>query len=362
VQIVPGEYHLTPKEFVDSTCGNCEDPNTAVAATYGLQVSGKGLWIQGPEDHSAVIITHSGYGLFFNHCEACDIEDLTITGGERDEDGNATDAAIVVKNSNVSIKHNQIRDNIGDSATVAENVVGIMGICGRENSTMYVFENQIMRNSWDGIALYRGASATIAFNIIDGVDKAGGKQAGGGRGVAIGVTWNAKANIEYNLVRRYWKGIGLFMDAYGRVEHNIIEDMLTWGIALWDADRGKPVGVIEDNVIYNTGACGASITSSREENPGHFIGNVIVKTAQDPRYDSPDYYCYQCALAEHAVPENFRIEGNVFYDNRRATDDLRDYDVSETEFLEAIEPICEYFSQYEVFEESDFMNVYWADD
>ena len=81
-----------------------------------------------------------------------------------------------------------------------------------------------------------------AINVIDGVDKAGGKARGGGRGVAIGVTWNASAEIRRNRVTRYWKGIGLFVDARGTVEENVVEEMLTWGIAFWDAGRGKPVG------------------------------------------------------------------------------------------------------------------------
>ena len=180
--------------------------------------------------------------------------------------------------------------------------------------------------------------------------------AGGGRGVAIGITWNAKADIEYNLVRRYWKGIGIFVDANGRLRYNIIEDLLTWGIALWDAGKGEPVGYIENNIVYNTGACGVSITRSAPgDSPGKLTNNVIAHTGQDERYDDPEYYCYQCALAEHAVPANFNISDNVFYDNRRATDNLPDYDMSDVDFREAIAPICEEFLQYEFLSESDFL-------
>ena len=290
------------------------------------------------------------------------IRNVSITGGERDVDGNATDAAIVVKNSTVTIENNVIHDNIGDSATVVERVVGVMGICGRENSDISIYSNRIVRNSWDGIALYRDAKATMMYNVIDGVDKAGGKRAGGGRGVAIGVTWNAQATIENNLIRRYWKGIGLFVDAHGTVKHNIVEDMLTWGIALWDADKGKPVGEIDHNIIYNTGACGVSITSSTKRNPGHFVDNYVVKTAWDERYDSPEYYCYQCALAEHSVPEDFRIEGNFFFDNRRATTDLPDYDISEGDFIKALGAICSGFTSLNVFSDSDFLRMYCTGD
>ena len=355
VELKPGKYDLTPLPMLDSSCGNCENPNTRVPVTVGLYITGMQIQIYGPPDHSATIVTHSGYGLFFNHCQDCQIKDLSITGGERDPDGNATDAAVVAKNSDVIVDNCIIHDNIGDSTLLANNIVGIMGICGRENSHLSVLGNRITRNSWDGIALYRGADADIKFNIIDGVDKADGSQAGGGCGVGIGVTWNAKARIEDNLVKRYWKGIGLFVDADATVRSNIVEDLLTWGISLWDADKGKPIGIIEDNIIYKTGACGAAITSTTSDrDPGHFTGNVIVKTAQDPRYDSPEYYCYQCALAEHAVPQDFRIADNIFYNNRRASDDLPDHDISEAEFQKAITPICLWFANHKVFKYSDF--------
>ena len=28
IRLASGEYHLRPSEAIDSTCGNCEDPNT----------------------------------------------------------------------------------------------------------------------------------------------------------------------------------------------------------------------------------------------------------------------------------------------------------------------------------------------
>lgn len=341
VTLVPGEYHLVPTAIIDSTCGNCENPETLVDATVGLRIRGRYVRIIGPEDQSAIIHTNAGYGLFFDRCENGLIENVTITGSARDTNGNATDAAIVVKNSTVTIRNNLITNNIGDSAIVAAKMVGIMGICGRENSNITITNNRIVRNSWDGIALYRDASATIEGNIIDGVDKARGAQVGGGRGVGIGVTWNARAVIRGNLVTRYWKGIGLFVNANGVVEGNIVEDILTWGIAYWDAGKGTPVGFIDNNIIYKTGACGASITRERQGgNPGRFTGNIVVETAQNERYDAPDYYCYQCALALHAVPEGFVIEKNIFYDNRRATPDLPDYDMPMNEFQKAIRERC----------------------
>ncbi len=338
VSLLPGTYRLTPKPIIDPTCGNCQDPQTPVHATVGLHLRGQFIRLIGPPDRSAVVYTNAGYGLFIDSCARAEIIGLTITGGARDTAGAATDAAIVVKHSSALIRNNRIYANIGDSAIVGTVVVGIMGIAGREGAKMEIRHNEIERNSWDGIALYRDAEAIIEDNIVDGVEKATGQKIGGGRGVAIGVTWNGKATIRRNLVKRYWKGIGLFVDASGIVEQNIVEDIVTWGIQLWDADRGKPSGKIERNVIYNTGACGAAITrASSEGDPGYFVGNILIRTAQNPRYDAPDYYCYQCALALHAVPNNFRVEDNVFYNNRRATSDLPDYDIPREVFEKAIQ-------------------------
>ena len=356
IYLQPGDYYLSPTSITDSTCGNCEEPNQFVPATAGLEISGSYVRITGPEDRSAVIHTNAGYGIYFNHCKRGIIENLSVTGGIRDPDGNATDAAIVVKNSAVTIRNNHIYGNIGDSAIVVKNIVGVMGICGRENSDLTITDNEIIGNSWDGIALYRDASATIIGNLIDGVDKASSKVAGGGRGVAVGITWNARATIDGNLVKRYWKGIGIFVDANVTARNNIIEDILTWGIAYWDAERGKPVGIIENNIIYSTGACGVSITRSQPgPNPGHLIGNVIVRTAQNPKYDAPDYYCNQCALSISSKPDNFRIDDNQFFNNRRATETLPDYDLSESEFKKYAEDLRNRLLNSALFQQSDFV-------
>lgn len=356
IYLQPGDYYLSPTSITDSTCGNCEEPNQFVPATAGLEISGSYVRITGPEDRSAVIHTNAGYGIYFNHCKTGIIENLSVTGGIRDPDGNATDAAIVVKNSAVTIRNNYIYGNIGDSAIVVKNIIGVMGICGRENSDLTITDNEIIGNSWDGIALYRDATATIIGNLIDGVDKASSKVAGGGRGVAVGITWNARATIDGNLVKRYWKGIGIFVNANVTARNNIIEDILTWGIAYWDAERGKPVGIIENNIIYSTGACGVSITRSQPgPNPGHLIGNVIVRTAQNPKYDAPDYYCNQCALSISSKPDNFRIDDNLFFNNRRATETLPDYDLSESEFKKYAEDLRNRLLNSALFQQSDFV-------
>ncbi|MCF7920610.1 MAG: right-handed parallel beta-helix repeat-containing protein [Candidatus Cloacimonetes bacterium] len=343
INLGSGDYYLQPTYFIDETCGNCEDVNTPVPATYGLKISGKNVKLQGPADRSAVIHTNSGFGIYVVNCQDFYLENITLTEGIRDTSGMASDAAIVVKNSSAFIRNNLITGNQGDSLMIARNISGIMGICGRENSYLEIMDNEITNNSWDGIALYRDAEALITGNIIDG-----------GRGVAIGVTWNAKANINDNYLARYWKGIGLFVDAEGSVQNNIIEDMYTWGLSLWDAGKGKPKGHFQNNIVYDTGAMGAAITSSTEESPGYFRDNIIVQTAQNPAYDSPDYYGYQCAMALHAVPPEFEIDHNLFYDNRRATEDLPDFDVSETEFQQKLQEMNTWISKLKYIEKSEF--------
>jgi parallel beta-helix repeat protein len=360
IRLRAGDYHLSPVDLTEPTCGNCEDPNTEVSITVGIAIETDRVRLIGPKGGKpAVIHTHSGYGIFIDGANGVLLENLVVTDGVRDRDANATDAAIVVKNSEATIRNCLIRDNIGDPDILREKIVGVMGITGREGSKIRIEGNRIIRNSWDGIALYRGAEAIITGNIIDGVDKATGREAGGGRGVAIGITWNGKAVIVGNLVTRYWKGIGLFVDAHATVRENIIEEMLTWGIAYWDAGKGKPAAFISDNAVYDTGACGVSLTrSSPGDNPGHLISNAVVRTARNPAYDASDYYCYQCALAEQAVPDNFEISGNIFYDNRRATEDLPDHDLSREEFEEKVLPLIRKLKKHESLRDSKFLEKF----
>jgi parallel beta-helix repeat protein len=358
IELAPGEYHLRPHPLVEPTCGNCEDPTTPVAVTVGALIAGRRISIWAPAGpESTVIHTHAGYGILFDGCWDCGIEGVTLTGGERDADGNATDAAVVVKHSKVRIANCHIRDNIGETETVGPIVVGIIGIAGREGSRIEIEGNRIIRNSWDGIALYRGANATIRNNVIDGIDRARGKQIGGGRGVGIGVTWDARAVVEGNLVRNYWKGIGLFVDADGTVEQNIVENVLAWGISLWDAGKGRPRGQIRDNAVYQTGACGIAVVRSQigDPPPGFLLGNALVRTGQDPQYDSGEPYCLQTALAEHDVPPDFRIADNLFYENREPGDEPGTRDISEGVFLSGVATLCRKLAQWRALYGSEFL-------
>jgi parallel beta-helix repeat protein len=316
--LAPGHYFLEASAYEDPACGNCEDPSERVAATLGVRIAGAGISIRGVHPDSVILHTRAGYGVLFEDCAGCSLRGVTVTGGRRDPDGRATDAGVVVRRSTVVLEDCVIRDNIGDSATVAATVVGIAGVALREGSDATIRRCRIVRNSWDGIALYRGAKGTITDNVIDGVDKASGARVGGGRGVGIGMTWDAAARIEGNLVRRYWKGIGVFVRADADVRENIVEDILTWGIALWGPAGSTPAARIEDNAIHLTGACGVMVDrQDGDAPPGTLVGNIVMRTGQAERYDSGEPYCWQRPIARHGVPAAFVEAGNLLWDNRQ---------------------------------------------
>jgi hypothetical protein len=318
LQLAPGHYVLEPAAYVDPACGNCEDPSETVPTTLGLRVSGTGVVLRGSHADSVVIHTGAGYGVLFEDCAGCALSGVTVTGGARSPDGRATDAGIVVRRSDVVLERCAVRDNVGDSATVAATVVGIAGIAGREGSDLTVRGCSILRNSWDGIALYRGARATITDNVIDGVDAASGARVGGGRGVGIGMTWDARATVERNLVRRYWKGIGVFVDADATLRENVVEDVLTWGIALWGPGDAAPSARIERNAVHGTGACGVFLDlPAGRGTPGSLVDNLVLRTGRNPRYDPGEPYCWQRPIARHRVPPGFVESGNLLHDNRQ---------------------------------------------
>lgn len=330
VALESGDYDLTPEPISDPACGNCQNPEQAVPATVGLRLTGRGVCLLGAPNHGSVIHTRAGYGILLQNCRECSLLDLVITDGARDTSGEATDAAVVVQRSTVEIRNCWIRDNIGDSILVRKHIVGIIGIAGREGSSIAIRGNRILRNSWDGIALYHGARATIEGNTIDGVDLALGTAVGGGRGVGIGLTWDAEASVRGNRVTRYWKGIGVFVDAKATVEWNVVEHVAAWGLSLWDAGAGHPHGDFHDNVVDSTGACGVMIACGAEDGggpAGALRDNVICRTGQNPKYDSGEPYCFQTAIALHgasgraagAAPANaFPVQGNLFFNNREA--------------------------------------------
>jgi hypothetical protein len=321
----PGVHRLEPVPYADPLCGNCPDPLTPVAATRGLLVQGKSVVIRGASAHTTSLHTGAGYGILIVDCPRVLITDLAVTGGERDEDPKATDGAVVVRRSHVTLRRNRIVHNVGDPEIRMDNTVGIIGIAGREGARIRAEDNTIFGNSWDGVALYRDARAVLLRNRIDGGDTLTWGRPFGGRGVGVGITWNARARLRGNWISRYWKGVGVFVDGRAALRRNVVEEMRTWGVALWrGGGEGRPRLVAEGNVIYRTGACGLSapLADPGGHDLGRFTGNGIFVTGRDPRYDRPDRYCRQAPIAlegEGEGPESrpFVVEDNLLYRNRR---------------------------------------------
>lgn len=61
--VAAGKYEAHPQEFVEQTCGNCQEHRTEVHASRGFLVSGKQLRVLGDPAGGSVLVTNAGYGL-----------------------------------------------------------------------------------------------------------------------------------------------------------------------------------------------------------------------------------------------------------------------------------------------------------
>jgi hypothetical protein len=320
-------------------------------------VSGHDLRLVGAGADSTVLVTGAGYGVLFERCARCVLDSIGVTGGARDSSGMASDAAVVVKGGQVTVYACRLAENLGDSATVARTVVGIAGLVARDAAVVNLEANRIERNSWDGVALYRGVRARVVANWIDGVDRAVGGRHGGGRGVGIGCTWDARAEIRGNAVRRYWKGIGALVDARVEASENVVENIATWGLALWDADLGAASADFSGNAVYRTGACGILVSRGDRTGPvpGAVVDNLVVETGANPRYDSGEVYCTQTSLALDRAPAGLRLAGNLFFRNREPGDLPGSRDLAPEVFLRRAVPLIEHLWDWPILRQTDFL-------
>ena len=289
--IHPGVHLSQPQDYIEKLCGNCENHQTEVKATRGFYIHNKSLSLIGKDSKSTVLITQAGYGVLFEKSFGSLIKNLKVTGGKRDPDGNATDAGIVAKYSSVTITDVEIVENTHQIDGV---VVGIGGVFGRENSELIIIGNLIMDNGWDGIALYRGATAYIADNVISK-----------GRGAGIGITWDAVATVYRNRISEYWKGIGTFGDSKAVVRNNLVSDNLGWGIIA----TGTSFLDASNNVIYNNGNCGFAVWS--KDSKGRSTNNIISKNGWRKEWVCP---CVGLWMAEEN--KNFEISHNDVWNNQ----------------------------------------------
>jgi hypothetical protein len=262
-----GVYEAAGGPYIEYNCGNCQDEFTRVEATVGFRIDGRPVTIIGEDQDSTVLITNAGYGILFDYAPGSTIANVTITGGRRDSDANATDAAIVVKNGRVTIEACRILNNWD---VWEETVVGIGGIMGREGGDLIIHNNLIAGNSWDGVALYRGSQAVITDNVIMN-----------GRGACIGITWDAQAEVSGNRCSGYWKGIGAFGDTYVTVTNNAVFDNLGWGIIA----TGEAQMDVVNNVIYHNGNCGFATWTPGVT--GRLTNNIIMENGWHEEWVCP---------------------------------------------------------------------------
>ena len=265
--IAPGKYISKAYSLAETLCGNCEKQKTPVKASRGFLVHGKGLIILGGGVDSTILITDAGYGVFFQNSHDSEIRNVKITGGVRDIDGSATDAGIVAQWSRVTIRNCLIADNTNRPDSI---IVGIGGIMGREGAELFITDCRIENNTWDGIALYRGATAYIADNIING-----------GRGAGIGITWDADAVVIRNKVSNYWKGIGSFGDTHVICANNSVFDNLGWGIIA----TGTSYMDVTNNVVFHNGNCGMAIWG--DDVRGRFSNNIVANNGLRDQWVCP---------------------------------------------------------------------------
>ncbi len=285
-----GVYSAKAGPFTEELCGNCGEHRTTVNASRGFQIEGKALTITGTDAAKTTLMTNAGYGVLFLNSRGSVLEKVTITKGVRDPDGNATDAAVVLKFSTVVVRHVIIRDNTDREDSL---VVGIGGIFGRENSELTASNNLIYNNGWDGMALYRGATAYITDNVIRN-----------GRGVGIGITWDATAIVLRNSITGYWKGIGTFGSSRAIVSNNVVAECLGWGII---ATGDSYLEAINNNVLHN-GNCGLAIWS--ETCRGRFINNICIRNGWKEKWVAP-----RVGFWNQGNLENFIISHNNIWDN-----------------------------------------------
>ncbi|MCX7995152.1 MAG: right-handed parallel beta-helix repeat-containing protein [candidate division WOR-3 bacterium] len=286
-----GIYKAQAEPYIEKICGNCIEPLTEVKTTVGFHIKNKTLVIIGENRDSTILITNAGYGVLFENCKTVYLSNLTITGGKRSPDGNATDAGIVVKMSKVIIHNVAVVNNTHRIDTV---VVGIGGIFGREGAEIYIKDCYIYNNTWDGVALYRGASAVIEDNIIKK-----------GRGAGIGITWDANALVFRNSISEYWKGIGCFGNSSAVVKNNAVFDNLGWGIIATGSSYMKVI----NNVIYHNGNCGFAVWDSNAT--GIFKNNIVAKNGW-----KEEWVCPCVGVWMNGILKNFPVQFNNFWDNK----------------------------------------------
>ena len=346
VELPAGTYTLAGVPFRTPTCSTCPNPAVVVHGTYGLRLSGHGIRLVGASAETVTLSTDAGCGILFEDCRDCSVENVTITGGKRDGDPNAADAAIACVRSSVRISRCILSDNLGKPSPRLPIDVGIGGVVVRDSSTVELDSCTLSRNSGDGVAVFSGSSASVRGSIVDGVDRGQGPDLPGGRGVGLAAYQDGRLVAEGTLVTRYLRGARLLGGGGLEARRCAFEEITGPGIEMNDLGSLMPVAIVEDSAIVVTGACGARLLRSAPAPlggapPGAFRRNAIVLTGQNPAMDSPDVFCRQVALDLASVPDGFVIEDNVYFANREDGGGPGREDSPPDVFRRAIAPLLE---------------------
>jgi hypothetical protein len=285
-----GVYYASPQSFTDPLCGNCLEHATEVPATTGFVIKGKSLTIIGQDKDSSILITGAGYGIYIEGSREVHLQNLKVTGGIRDLDGDATDAAVLVRSSKVYIDNCSLSDNDHRRDSV---VVGIGGVFGREGAEIFISNSEIINNGWDGMALYRGASAVITDCIIKK-----------GRGAGIGVTWDAHCVAKRNRISEFWKGIGAFGTTTVIAHNNLVYDNLGWGII----GTGESYLDATNNIVHHNGNCGLAPWS--QECSGRFVNNIVTENGW-----REEWVCPCVGVWNYGDLNKWRFLNNLIWNN-----------------------------------------------
>lgn len=236
IRIADGVYEAPAAPYTDPSCANCsKEEDHPVEATLGYALRGKSLAIVAEHPGEARLLTRAGYGLLIE--DACEVrlEGIVLTEGARDENGDAADAALVVRRSRVTAHRVTIEENRAKRA--GGEYPGIIGIAVRDGSDVLVTESTLQGNSWDGIAVYGDGKLRVYGSTIKN-----------GNGVGVGVTWDGKADIVGNTISGYWKGIGAFVRADVEARNNLIHRQRGWGLA---TNGSGTLRALNNTLAYN---------------------------------------------------------------------------------------------------------------
>jgi hypothetical protein len=304
LRLAAGTYVAVPEIFEDPLCGNCTEHQLPITASRGFLIQNKSLFVIGAGKDATVLETLAGYGVLIVNSPECRLEGLKVTAGRRDADGDATNAAIVARWSRVTISRCALSDNDHRDTAV---VVGIGGIFGREGAELFIFNNTIENNGWDGVALYRGATAVISDNVIRK-----------GRGAGVGITWDAHATVLRNDVSEFWKGIGSFGNTRVVARNNRVHHNLGWGIVA----TGTSFMDATNNVVFRNGNCGMALWSDSIQ--GRFANNVVYKNGWRKQW-----VCPCVGIWDHGQPTGFSIRSNLVYENEKGEYKAVEFDEDE---------------------------------